>query len=489
MDPIHSIVVSGLDDTRGIGGVFAIEDRSARLVDDIPTTGLEFDERAGGWIRAVHPVFSPAVDGALMSYDSRGNARLRRLSVARDLHDVQIVGGEALFVASYENAVFMLRRFGAPLRRWQLPGEPDAWHLNCVTGHEGEVFASAFCDGRSHRGWVSRHAGEGIVFSLTTGRVLANGLDMPHSPLFIDGMLLVCNSGANELVAIDPAEPTRRVRTIGLGGFTRGLAVFGTCILVGVSARRGAPELADPVASVIVLDRRSWRIIDRIDVPVPEVYDVRVVPRPAVAVLDNGADQARYLLTSAGAGSRGARPVPGYPTPRQSASGPCAVLEPGDGCVEVRARMPRRVSAGSLAEISVILTNGSGRLYPVGVGDDHPVHMSYRWTSESGKHITPDHEPLRTLLPEDFLPGADLPAILLVRAPTIAGIYRLRITLVQEQVFWFDDANPAMAANGSLVVVLAGAPVRGALKRIAVSLLDWAARRARYNAVCRGERS
>ncbi len=468
---IHSIVVSGLDEVHGVGGVFAIDDDFACRIDDVPTAGLAFNEHTGDWIRAAHPVFSPAVDGTMVSYDPLGDVRLRSLPMARDLHDVQIINNEILVVASHENAVFTIPQFGAPVRIKQLPGEPDAWHLNCLAGHEDKIFASAFCNGRRHRGWIDCHAGSGIVFSLATGEVVATGLDMPHSPLFIDGVLLVCNSGGHELVAIDPCEPGRHIRSISLGGFTRGLAVLGDRIFVGVSVRRKAFDRTDPVATVVTLDRDSWQIVDRITVPIPEIYDVRIVPRQAVDTLKSGANRVRHLIATAGVGTRGVRPVPGYPTQRRDASGSSAVLHARDGCVKVRTKPRRRMSVGALAEVSVNLTNLSARTYPVGVGGDYPIHLSYRWTSESGKRITPDHYPLRTLLPEDFLAGNDMTAVLLVRAPAIAGLYRLRITLVQEHVFWFDDVNSAMAKMGPLVVVMPSFAVCGVLKHRILSVL------------------
>ncbi len=427
----------------------------------------------------MHPVFSPVISGALINYDQLGHVHLRRLPIARDLHDVQIIGDETLVVASHENAVFIVPPFGVPLKRWQLPGEPDSWHLNCLTGHEDEVFASAFCDGRNYRGWLSCHDGAGLVLSLTTGRVVANGLDMPHSPLFVDGSLLVCNSGSGELFEIDPTEPTRRMRTIVLGGFTRGLAVLGDKIFVGVSARRSASASGDRKSYVIILDRCSWQITDRIEVQVPEIYDVRVVSRLTVALLDDGTDQARNLVISAGTNSQDARPLPGYPTPRLRASGSSAILEARDRRVKVRGRLPRRMSAESLHEIRAVFTNLSQSSYPVGVGDDHPVHLSYRWMSMSGKHITPDDEPLRTLLPEDLSPGRTLSAILLVRAPLRAGIYRLCITLVQEQGFWFDDANPVMVKNSPCVLIFPRASVRRTLARIVASIISPAIQGAR----------
>lgn len=202
-----------------------------------------------------------------------------------------------------------------------------------------------------------------------------------------------------------------------------------------------------------VLDRQSWQIIDRIDVPVPEIYDVRVVPKEAVAVLDGGASKARSLITSSGPGSRGVRPIPGYPVPRRRASDPSAVLVAQDASIDVQAQMPSSMAAESLVEITVMLTNCSARLYPVGVGDDYPVHLSYRWTCESGNPITPGHEPLRTILPEDLRPGTTLSTIVLVRAPPTTGIYNLHITLVQEQVFWFIDINPMLAITELVTVV------------------------------------
>lgn len=405
-----------------------------------------------------------------MSYDEC--VHLQRLPAARDLHDVQIIGNETLVVASHENAVFTIPPSGDPIKRWQLPGEPDAWHINCLADHKGEIFASAFCAGRNYRGWLNCHDGAGLVFSLMTGRVVASGLDMPHSPLFIDGSLLVCNSGSGELFEIDPVEPTRRLRTIDLGGFTRGLAVLGDKIFAGVSARRGTPASDNQRSYVIILDRGSWQINDRIEVQVPEIYDVRIASRLAVTLLDGGAEQARNLVTSAGTNSQDARLLPGYPTPRLRASGSAAILYARDRRVKVKGWIPRRMSAESLHEISAAFTNLSRRSYPVGVGDDHPVHLSYRWASMSGKHITTDDESLRTLLPEDFSPGTTLSAILLVRAPTRAGIYRLCVTLVQEQGFWFDDTDPAMMRNSPCVLISPRASARRILARAVASIVS-----------------
>jgi hypothetical protein len=455
-----AIVVSGLDNESGLGGLFVVGDHRVCQLDDIPTSGLWFDESSRRWVRALHPVFTPVIDGSLLIYGSRGRVRLRPLLDARDLHDVRVVDGQILVVASYDNSI-VSPRMGRIDARWRLPGEPDAWHLNCLAARNGELFASAFCRGRTYREWNAREAGAGIVFSLKTGRIVGANLDAPHSPMFVDGALLVCNSAQGQLVKVDPEEPSRHVRVADLGGWTRGLAVVGDRILVGVSVLR-RQSTACSEASVHVMDRYSWEVIDRVTVPVSEIYDIRAVDRGAVTLLDQAESRARQIVRDAATKGRGARPVPGYPTPRRTSSGPEHVLERADARLVVNSNLPETLRADVLTEISVRFENRSGRVYPA--TGAHPVRASYRWTDPNGQAFPAEHEPLRTILPEDVLPDQVAEVVVLVRSPAIPGVYRLRVTLVQEGVFWFDDVNASAAVALDVTVRACSAERHGILR-------------------------
>src|SRR5688572_11339775 len=106
--------------------------------------------------------------------------------------------------------------------------------------------------------------------SVPDGRVLADGLCMPHSPRWHEGALWVLESGTGRLEQIDPTTGVRRVVSDGPQGFARGLAIFGQYGFVGLSKIRatsamdGVPiaERRDELKSgIAVIDLDSGRIV------------------------------------------------------------------------------------------------------------------------------------------------------------------------------------------------------------------------------------
>jgi hypothetical protein len=76
-----------------------------------------------------------------------------------------------------------------------------------------------------------------------------------------------------------------------------------------------------------------------------------------------------------------------------------------------------------------------------------PCVLASHAGSLASKHAYLRPEPLvghgRALLPGPLRPSGQCRLSLLVRAPAVPGAYELRVGLVQEQVAWFDDLNPA----------------------------------------------
>lgn len=70
----------------------------------------------------------------------------------------------------------------------------------------------------------------------------------------------------------------------------------------------------------------------------------------------------------------------------------------------------------------------------------YPIHISYHWLNEEdGKIIVFDGE--RSKLLEPLGPHSRGTFGLTVIGPQASGKYILRITLVQEQLFWFDEVS------------------------------------------------
>jgi hypothetical protein len=347
-----------------------------------------------------------------------------------DVHDVHYVGSRGFAIATYDNAVLELGHLWSRRRALVLPGGPDSWHLNCIEDVDGEIYASALRRGGDYCAWRDGLENTGVVFSLRSGKVVADGLSGPHSPRFVDGRWLICNAALGELVEVDPTSPSRIVRRVGLGTWTRGLAVDGDYCYVGVSQSRAFTEDASPTAFVAIVDRMSFSVADRIPIPSREIYDVHLVPswtieslrRPAASLLDEKIGKPPMSLCAS-------RPSVA------SLDAPC------DARASIRARFPRTVRCGSLFHIPVTVTNlGRARWLSTG---EHPVHLSYRWQNADGAApiSTGGEEPIRTDLVLDVDPGTSLSAEVLVRAPAIRGYFRLRITLVAEHLAWFDDID------------------------------------------------
>ncbi len=352
---------------------------------------------------------------------------MRRLGVVLDAHDVLSLGGRRLAVATHDNAVVEFGRFKArPVH--VLPGEPDSWHLNCIEPAEGDLFASAFHRGGGFGEWSDNRFGSGCVFSLTTGAVVADGLSMPHSPRFCDGLWLVCDSAVDALVAIDPAHPSARAFTIKLPGFTRGLAFDEDHYFVGISARRQQGDGLDVTGSVAVVSRVTRKLVDRITVPAPEVYDVRLVPQAAAAML------AQPLL------SDGGNRLAGQLSPAPAAS---TTASPGvPAGLSVRFVPPQTIRPGDVTYVSARIEHHGTE--PLTRSEDSHVHLSYRWSNEAGSWplSVKGEEPIRTVLPNRLSPGAPTDVDVVVRAPAVAGTYRLRVVFVDEARRWVDEEEP-----------------------------------------------
>ena len=67
-----------------------------------------------------------------------------------------------------------------------------------------------------HEGWREHRSDGGVIIDVPSGEIVARGLSMPHSPRLCDGQLYALNSGAGELVKVDPAH-----RFIGLDGYQK----------------------------------------------------------------------------------------------------------------------------------------------------------------------------------------------------------------------------------------------------------------------------
>jgi acetolactate synthase-1/2/3 large subunit len=435
------LLASSQDEDTG-GGLFAFDGRAVEQVDHLSTGGLCLAE--GRLLRSLWSALADA-PGEILTYDDRGVRRYHRLDPLAAPHDVAWDGREVVAVSTGSNSLLWVSPAGEVTRTWQAPGQGDAWHLNCLYFHEDRLLVSAFGRYPRHRDWEGKLAEPaGVLLDVETGRDVLAGLRCPHHPRFVDGAWLVCNSAGQEVVHVEPGTGAVR-RRLALQGWTRGVAVSDDYLFVGESARRRAAGWA--TATVAVVCRRTWALLGRLPLPCREVYDLLLAPAALLEGVRRGfrtnaqraAEQDQYALFV----RAGVRPV------RLWATGDPL---PPEACrAHVAADVPDALEADADVELSCTLEN-AGRALLVSA-PPNPVLLSYRWFEAGTGRWLAEPEALRTRLPHTLVPGEPAVCRMKVRAPAAPGKYRLRITLVQEHVAWFDEVHKENACERRVEVV------------------------------------
>ena len=214
--------------------------------------------------------------------------------------------------------------------RWRPPfisalAAEDRCHLNGLAVIDGQpryVTALGRTDVRD--GWRANKPRGGVVMSVPDGRVVADGLCMPHSPRWHGGALLVLDSGTGTLTRVDPATGERDIVAADLPGFARGLGICGHYAFIGLSKIRptsamdGVP-LAERRAAlkcgVVIVDLCTGKTIAfaEFQTAVEEVFDVQVLTGsrfPEVLGFQKEAVQHTFVIPPGAGGADVVSPAP-----------------------------------------------------------------------------------------------------------------------------------------------------------------------------------
>jgi uncharacterized protein (TIGR03032 family) len=165
----------------------------------------------------------------------------------------------------------------------------DRCHLNsfAIEG-KGIRYATAFAPTDTHQGFRALPVDSGIIIDVERNAVVVTGLSRPHSVRLFDGRLYVLNSGAGEVLRVDPGARTAEAFAV-LPGFTRGLRRHGPVLFVGLSTLRATAISHDlPLAAradtlfagIAALDLETGRVLGTVRLPpeVEELFDFVVMP-------------------------------------------------------------------------------------------------------------------------------------------------------------------------------------------------------------------
>jgi len=171
----------------------------------------------------------------------------------------------------------------------------DRCHLNGVAFKDGvPKFVTALGKTNDRSGWRENKAKGGILMDVESGKVILEGLPMPHTPRIYDDNLYMLLSGTGELVKVNPERGTYDILKE-LNGFARGMDVFGDYLFIGLSKLRTTSKAFQdlpiskksvfPGIMVIYLPSASVVGFIKYESSVDEIFDVKVIPnsiRPGI---------------------------------------------------------------------------------------------------------------------------------------------------------------------------------------------------------------
>lgn len=176
-------------------------------------------------------------------YDALFLPRLTHYTGDLHLHDIAFVDETLWVVNTRFSCLASLSADFSFVPRWQ-PGfiselaPEDRCHLNGLAiAHNAPKFATALGETDTVGGWRAHKATGGVLIDIPSNTVIRRGLSMPHSPRWHGDRLWLLNSGAGELLTIDPTTGEATVVCV-LPGFLRGLACVGDYALIGLSQIR-----------------------------------------------------------------------------------------------------------------------------------------------------------------------------------------------------------------------------------------------------------
>jgi uncharacterized protein (TIGR03032 family) len=232
------------------------------------------------------------------------------------VHEMAWAGGELWFVNTLFSCLCTLDEGHSFVPRWRPPfvtalAAEDRCHLNGMALADGRPkYVTAMAETDTPRGWRPDKATSGCLIDVATGRTVARGFAMPHSPRVHQGRVWLLDSGTGRLVTADPA--TGEVRAVAeQPGYTRGLALHGSYAFIGASKIRetstfGGVPIAERRESlrcgVGVVELATGRPVAHLEFKagVDEIFDVQVLPGvrlPAVSGPFPDRDGAQVIWT------------------------------------------------------------------------------------------------------------------------------------------------------------------------------------------------
>lgn len=176
--------------------------------------------------------------------------------------------------------------------RWRPPfisalRPEDRCHLNGLAVVDGKaLYVTALAETDMPSGWRTTKHNGGCLIEVASGRLIARGLSLPHSPRVEGNRIYFLRSGEGDLAVADTK--SGQLTTVApVPGVARGLCLYGSYAFVGLSKARptleGVPIVADREklrCGLWVVDLRTGTIAAHLEfhTGIEEIFDIQALP-------------------------------------------------------------------------------------------------------------------------------------------------------------------------------------------------------------------
>jgi len=220
-----------------------------------------------------------------------------------DIHEMAFDRDDELWLVNTKmSCLCTLEREHSVTPRWRPPfisayDLTDRCHLNGLAMRDGKpTWVTALGTNDQPAGWRQNKAFGGMLMNVESGKILCEGLSMPHSPRWHEGKLWVLESGAGRLLEVntDTGDTTLIAE---MPGFCRGFDFVGRYAVIGLSQVRETAVFAglpltercnDRQCGVWVVDTEEKQIVAYMVFSggVQEIFAVQVLPSSYPTLLE-----------------------------------------------------------------------------------------------------------------------------------------------------------------------------------------------------------
>ena len=225
-------------------------------------------------------------------YDALYVPRLTYFSGQVDIHDLHW-GEEGLWAVNTSfSCLALLSDEYSWVPKWKPPFidslvSEDRCHLNGLALRDGKPrYVTALGTGNTMQAWRKELISGGILMDVQTNEIILQNLSMPHSPIYHDGLVYLLQSAKGELIACSPDKKEFDV-VKKLDGFTRGMALAGDYLFIGLSRlRQNSSTFSDldiakaaTHAGIVVMHLPTRAIVGELKyhTSVDEIYDLQIL--------------------------------------------------------------------------------------------------------------------------------------------------------------------------------------------------------------------